>query len=108
MISENFCKRNNLSIPTCKYSREVIVADGSKALMREWSNARLRLNDYMSVLTDVLISKSTTYDLLLGLNVCEAIGATITSSHLRYSVTIKDKERFGKIPIIKKSARKVT
>ena len=51
----------------------------------------------MSVMTDVLISKGTMYDMLLGLNVCEAIKVTISSTHLRYSVVIKDKERFDKI-----------
>ena len=55
----------------------------------------------MSVMTDVLISKGTTYDMLLGLNVCKAIGATISSTHLRYSMVIKDKERFGKISLVK-------
>ena len=55
----------------------------------------------MSIMTDVLISKGTTYDMLLGLNVCEAIRATISSTHLRYSVVIKDKERFGKIWLVK-------
>ena len=51
----------------------------------------------MSVIMDVLISKGTMYDMLLGLNICEAIGATISSTHLRYSMVIKDKERLGKI-----------
>ena len=82
------------------------MVDGSKALWREWSNARIKLNKYMSIMTDVLISNGTTYDMLLGLNVCEAIGATISSTHLRYNVKINDKERFGKIPIIKKPANK--
>ena len=75
--------------------------------MREWPNARIRLNEYMSVLTDVLISKSISYDLLLGLNVCEAISATIYPDSLRYNVVINNKERFGKIPIIKKHANKI-
>ena len=60
----------------------------------------------MSIMTDVLISNGTTYDMLLGLNVCEAIGAIISSTHLRYNVKINDKEWFGKIPIIKKPANK--
>ena len=60
----------------------------------------------MSVMTDVLISKGTTCDIFLGLNVCKAIGATISSTHLRYSVVIKDKERFGEISLVKKSAKK--
>ena len=51
----------------------------------------------MLVMTDVLISKGITYDMLLGLNVYKAIRATLSSTHLRYSVIIKDKERFGKI-----------
>ena len=80
---------------------EVIIAYGSKALWREWTNARIKLDDYMSVMMDLLISKGTTYDMLLGLNVCKAIRATISSIHLRYNMVIKDKERFGKISLIK-------
>ena len=55
----------------------------------------------MSIMIDVLISKGTTYDMLLSLNICKAIGATISSTHLRYSMVIKDKERFGKISLVK-------
>ena len=59
----------------------------------------------MSIMMDILISKGITYDMLLSLSVCKTIGATI-STHLRYSVVIKDKERFGKISLAKKSVRK--
>ena len=52
-------------------------------------------------MTNVLISKGTTYDMLLGLNVCEAIRATTSSTHLRYNMVIKDKERFNKILLVK-------
>ena len=55
----------------------------------------------MTISCDVLISSSTSYDLLFGLNACLAIGANISSDFLRYYVKINDKERFGKLPITK-------
>ena len=36
VVSENFCKKNGITIPFCKYSREVTVVDEAKVIMREW------------------------------------------------------------------------
>lgn len=57
--------------------REVIVADGNVTKMPEWPDVRIKLDDYMSIHTNVLVSKGTTFDMLLGLNALVSIGATI-------------------------------
>ena len=45
--------------------------------MPQWQDVRIKLDDYMSMNTNVLISKGTSFDILLGLNACVSIGATI-------------------------------
>lgn len=77
VITEHYCKCNNIPIPHCKYSREVSVADGTKTTMPEWQDVRIKLDDYMTISTNVLVSKCKNFDMLLGLNACVSIGATI-------------------------------
>ena len=76
-MSKHFCKANNIIIPPCKFSQEVTLADGTKTAMREWQDAKITLDKYMSIKGDVLISKSKTYEMLFGLNTCISIGANI-------------------------------
>ena len=45
--------------------------------MPKWQDACIKLDDYMSIQTNILVSKGTTFDMLLGLNACVSIGATI-------------------------------
>ena len=106
IVSKHFCKANNISIPPCKFSREVTLADGTKIAMREWQDAKTTLDKYMSIKGDVLISKSKTYEMLFGLNTCISIGANINQDFLRYCVDINGKERFGKIPLIRRPLMK--
>ena len=99
LISEKFLNKHKIQIPVCKTSREVTMADGSKCVMREWKEAILNLNPYLKLECDILISPSMSYDMLFGLNACEAIGANIYPDCIRYNVEVEGKERFGKIPI---------
>ena len=85
--------------------REVTLADGSTTKMLEWKNAKITLDDYNSITCYVLVSNSKSYELLFGLNACLLIGASLYPDYLRYYVKINDKERFGKLPIDKKSKR---
>ncbi len=41
--------------------------------------------------------------MLFGLNACLAIGASLASDFLRYHIVIDGKERFGKLPIVKRT-----
>ena len=59
----------------------------------------------MSMQGNILISKGNTFDMLIRLNACASIGASIQHDYLKYCVNIKDKERFGKIPIMKISRK---
>ena len=71
--------------------------------MLEWKNAKITLDKYNTIYGDVLISKSKSYDMLFGLNACLSIGASLSSDFLRYHIVLQGKERFGKLPIVKKS-----
>ena len=42
--------------------------------------------------------------MLFGLNACIPLGACITPKYFRYYIKVNDKERFGKVPIVKKSS----
>ena len=44
--------------------------------------------------------------MLFGLNSCISIGGHIHNDYFRYSVIVDNKERFGKLPIIRKSYKK--
>lgn len=59
----------------------------------------------MSIVTNVLVSQSTQFDLIFGLDACVSIGATIYHDFFRYYVVLNGKERFGKIPIYKYIAK---
>ena len=99
VISSHFCKKNNITIPKCESMREVTLADGFITILLERKDAKITLDDYNSITCDVLISKSNTYDMLLGLNSSLATKASLYPDFLRYYVKINDKERFGKLPI---------
>ena len=71
--------------------------------MLEWKNAKITLDQYNAIYGNILISKSKSYDMLFGLNACLAIGASLTSDFLRYHIVVDGKERFGKLPIVKKT-----
>lgn len=90
-------------MPKCDTQREVILADGSLTKMLEWKNAKIALDDYNTIYGDVLLSSSRSYDMLFGLNSCVAINANISQDSLRYCVKIDGKEKFGKLPLIKRN-----
>ncbi len=74
--------------------------------MEEWSKAKVSLDKYLDIECDVLISKGTTFDMLIGLNTYLAIGGDLTPNFLKYKVLIDKKERWGKIPLIKSALKK--
>lgn len=53
--------------------------------MREWKNTILKLDSYVSLKCDILISKNTSYDLLFGLNAFDSIKCTLSLDYLRYN-----------------------
>lgn len=58
------------------------------------------MDKYLKVKCDVLISPTRTYDLLFGLNAYLAIGGTLTPEFLKYNITLNNRERWGKIPLV--------
>lgn len=46
--------------------------------MREWIDATLKLDKYLSLKCDVLIATSISFDMIFGLNSYLAIGGTLT------------------------------
>ena len=67
--------------------------------MREWNNAKITLDKFISITCNVLISKSKTYEMPFGLNLIVFTNAHIYNDFFRYCVKVNDKERYGKIPI---------
>ena len=56
--------------------------------MEEWKSANITLDQYNTITCDVLLTKSTSYEMLFGLKACLAIGANLTPEFLRYYIKI--------------------
>ena len=69
--------------------------------MKEWNKAVITLDKFVNIECDVLITKGTAYDMLLGLNVYLAIGGNLTPNFLKYNIKVDEKDRWGKIPLNK-------
>ena len=73
--------------------------------MNESTKAKISREKFLHIECDVLITKGVSYDMLFGLNSYLAIGGNLTPNALRYKLFINDKERWGKIPLIKSTLK---